>query len=90
LPADIRKVKILVRRYEGRKDMEKKTYRVTGMGCEACVARVTKAVSALDGVSRAVVDLKQETLAVEYDESKVSFTRLRDAVDAAGYGLEES
>jgi len=59
------------------------------MGCDACVARVQKAVSALDGVSRAAADLKQETLTVEYDESKVDFARLRDAVDNSGYGLEE-
>ena len=69
--------------------MAEKTYRVTGMGCEACVARVTKAVSALDGVSRAAVDLKSETLTVVYDESKVDFAKLRDAVEDAGYGLEE-
>jgi copper ion binding protein len=66
-----------------------KVYRVTGMGCEACVARVQKAASALDGVSAASVDLKAETLTVEYDEAKVSFERLRDAVDEVGYGLEE-
>jgi len=69
--------------------MAEKTYRVTGMGCEACVARVTKAVSALDGVSRAAVDLKSETLTVVYDESKVDFAKLRDAVEDAGYGLKE-
>jgi copper ion binding protein len=69
--------------------MTEKIYRVTGMGCDACVARVKKAASALDGVSRADVDLKAETLTVEYDESKVSFATLRSAVDQAGYGLEE-
>ncbi len=69
--------------------MAEKTYRVTGMGCEACVARVTKTVSALDGVSRAAVDLIGETLTVVYDESKVDFAKLRDAVEDAGYGLEE-
>jgi Cu+-exporting ATPase len=64
-------------------------YRVTGMGCEACVKRVEKAVSALVGVERAMVDLSAETLTVEYDESKVSFDTLKNAVDEAGYGLEE-
>lgn len=64
-------------------------YKVTGLGCEACVKRVEKAVSALDGVERAMVDLNTETLTVEYDESKVSFDTLKNAVDEAGYGLEE-
>jgi copper chaperone CopZ len=67
----------------------KAIYHVTGMGCEACVARVKKAVTALDGVTHADVDLKSETLTVESDEGKVGFEKLRDAVDQAGYSLEE-
>jgi Cu+-exporting ATPase len=66
-----------------------KTYRVIGMGCEACVAHVKKAVSALDGVSRADVNLKTESLKVDFDEARVSFDELQEAVDQAGYGLEE-
>ncbi len=66
-----------------------KRYRVTGMGCEACVKRVEKAVGALDGVQKAAVDLATETLSVEYDEGKISFDTLKDAVEEAGYGLEE-
>ena len=69
--------------------MTEKQYRVTGMGCEACVTRVKKAVSALDGVGRAEVDLAAETLTVEFDEKRISFGTLQGAVDRAGYGLEE-
>ncbi len=69
--------------------MEKKTYRVTGMGCEACVTRVKKAVSALEGVKSAEVDLAAGTLTVEYDTSKLSFSQFKDAVDRAGYDLAE-
>ncbi len=69
--------------------MKQSRYRVTGMGCEACVKRVEKAVSALDGVRRASVDLNAETLTVDYDESKLSFDTLTNAVDEAGYGLEK-
>lgn len=67
----------------------KSRYHVTGLGCEACVKRVEKAVNALDGVERALVDLSEETLTMEYDESKVSFDTLKNAVDEAGYGLEQ-
>ncbi len=69
--------------------MKQSRYRVTGMGCEACVKRVEKAVSALDGVRRASVDLNAETLTVDYDESKLSFDTLTNAVDEAGYSLEK-
>lgn len=67
----------------------KKSYHVTGMGCEACVKRVNQAVGALDGVQQVLVDLNTETLAVEYDESKIGFETLRNAVEEAGYGIEE-
>lgn len=66
-----------------------KHYRVTGMGCEACVKRVEKAVGAIDGVNKAAVDLESETLSVEYDEEKLSYDSLKNAVEEAGYGLEE-
>lgn len=69
--------------------MKQSRYRVTGMGCEACVKRVEKAVNAIDGVERALVDLSAETLTVEYDESKLNFETLKNAVDEAGYGLEQ-
>ena len=69
--------------------MEKKTFRVTGMGCEACVTRVKKAVSVLEGVKSAEVDLAAATLTVEYDETKLGFSHFKDAVDRAGYDLAE-
>ena len=69
--------------------MKQSRYRVTGMGCEACVKRVEKAVNAIDGVERALVDLSAEILTVEYDESKLNFEALKNAVDEAGYGLEQ-
>ena len=68
--------------------MTEKRYRVTGMGCDACVTRVKKAVSSIEGVERAEVDLALEQLTVEYDEKLVRFEILKDAVEDAGYGLE--
>ena len=69
--------------------MTEKSYRVTGMGCEACVTRVEKAAASLEGVVRAEVDLVLENLTVEFDESKTSYTDLKQAVKQAGYGIEE-
>ena len=69
--------------------MEKKVFRVTGMGCEACVTRVKKAVSALEGVKSAEVDLAAATLTVEYDANRLGFSHFKDAVDRAGYDLAE-
>jgi Cu+-exporting ATPase len=69
--------------------MTEKSYRVTGMGCESCVTRIKKAAASLDGVLRAEVDLVSENLTVEFDENKTGFAGLKQAVQEAGYGLEE-
>ena len=66
-----------------------KSYHITGMGCEACVKRVEKAAGSIDGVRKTVVDLASETLSIDYDEEKLSFETLRNAVEEAGYGIEE-
>lgn len=61
--------------------MEK--YRVTGMSCAACSARVEKAVSALDGVSVCSVNLLTNSMNVEGTATKEAVIA---AVEAAGYG----
>lgn len=66
-----------------------KRYHVSGMGCEACVKRVEKAVGALEGVRHAAVSLESETLSIDYDETKTGFEALKNAVEEAGYSLEE-
>ena len=71
------------------KMMVNKSYRVSGMGCEACVSRIVKAVLSLDGVEKASADLVSASLSVMYEENKLSFKELQQAVDHAGYVLAE-
>ncbi len=58
-------------------------YRVTGMSCAACSARVEKAVSALPGVTSCAVSLLTNSMGVEGD---VTPEAVITAVTAAGYG----
>ncbi len=59
-----------------------KKYKVTGMSCAACSARVEKAVSQVAGVDSCAVNLLTGTMNVDGgEESEVIF-----AVEAAGYG----
>jgi Cu2+-exporting ATPase len=59
-----------------------KKYRVTGMSCAACSARVEKAVSAVSGVNSCAVNLLTGTMSVDGGvESEI----IR-AVESAGYG----
>jgi len=64
----------------------KKNFLVTGMTCAACSARVEKSVAALSGVSAVAVNLLQNRMAVEYDESVLNEEQIMDAVVKAGYG----
>lgn len=69
--------------------MNKKTIEITGMTCAACAMRIEKAVGRLDGVEKAAVNLATEKLSVEYDETKISGSAIKQAVEKIGYGVVE-
>ena len=52
--------------------MKKEKYIVTGMTCSACSSRVEKAVSKLEGIGKASVNLLTNSMQVEYDETKLN------------------
>ena len=58
-------------------------YKVTGMSCAACSARVEKAVSAVDGVESCSVSLLTNSMGIEGSASPDAVIA---AVRAAGYG----
>ena len=63
-----------------------KQYKVTGMSCAACSARVEKAVSKVSGVSSCSVNLLTGTMGVEGSAASSEIIR---AVEEAGYGASE-
>lgn len=60
-----------------------KQYTVTGMSCAACSARVEKAVSKVDGVTRCSVSLLTNSMGVE---GSATDAQIVEAVEQAGYG----
>lgn len=62
------------------------SYTVFGMGCGGCKAKVTEAVSAVDGVEDVRVDL--DALRLTVSGQQVDDRAVRAAVVAAGYELE--
>ena len=66
--------------------MRKERFDVTGMSCSACSARVQRAVSSLEGVSEAGVNLLTNSMNVVFDEKRLSPEAIVEAVCAAGYG----
>ena len=61
-------------------------YKVTGMSCAACSARVERAVRALEGVEDCSVNLLSGDMRVVGEASR---ERVTAAVEAAGYGIED-
>ena len=63
-------------------------YRVTGMSCAACSARVEKVTKQLPGVLKSEVNLLAGSMVTEYDEAVLSAQDIIAAVLSAGYGAE--
>lgn len=64
----------------------RKTYRIAGMHCSACVGSVEKSLNAVDGVEAAVsLPAESATLTLTRD---VGFDELAAAVEGAGYEIE--
>ena len=66
----------------------KERYCITGMTCSACSSHVEKAVSRLEGIEKASVNLLAENMEVSYDEGRLSSGDIIAAVEKAGYGAE--
>ncbi len=62
---------------------------IQGMTCAACVRRVERALSKVEGVREARVNLVTERASVTYDPSATSEAALVRAVESAGYRVPE-
>ncbi|MFC2025154.1 heavy metal translocating P-type ATPase [Chloroflexota bacterium] len=69
------------------KKTEKARIHVTGMTCTTCAATIEKGLSETLGVEQANVSFASEKASVEYDPSKVSLGKIKDAVSQLGYGV---
>jgi mercuric ion transport protein len=65
--------------------MKKEAYLVEGMTCSGCERTVSKVVSNIEGVASAKADLGSSTVSVEYDPSKVTIDKIKEAVNKVGY-----
>ena len=64
-----------------------KTFVVKGMTCVICKKNVEKALQSIDGVNSALVNLLENEVTINYDESKTSINNLEKVVKDAGYVL---
>jgi copper chaperone CopZ len=62
--------------------------KITGMTCNKCVERVTKALESVPNVDTAKVDLETEQAVVEYGPDRPDIDKLLEAVKVVGYSAE--
>ena len=70
---------------ETRESLQKTSLSVGGMSCAACVVRVERALSGLEGVEQAAVNFATEKAQVVYDPKKLDLEKFREAIEGAGY-----
>lgn len=68
--------------------MQTTTFKVVGMTCGNCVARVTNVLRSIGGVSTVNVLLAGGRASVEFDGQLTTSEQLQAAVRHAGYGTD--
>ncbi len=68
--------------------MEKRTIKISGMSCEHCVKRVTKALETLPGVKNVKVSLERAEATLEAP-AELSLEKIAKAIREAGYQVVE-
>lgn len=63
----------------------KKTFPIKGMHCASCVRVLERALSKVDGVEKAIVNLATEKATITYDQQKVTDKDITSAVANVGY-----
>ncbi|MBP3541598.1 MAG: heavy-metal-associated domain-containing protein [Clostridia bacterium] len=63
------------------------TLKVPGMKCQHCEAAVKGALTELEGVKSANVDLSAKTVTIEYENLDVA--ALKEAIEDVGFDVEE-
>jgi copper chaperone CopZ len=61
------------------------TIRIDGMHCKNCSGSVAKALKATTGVEQVEVSLERKEAVIQYDDEKVTETRLREVINATGF-----
>ncbi|MDO5074168.1 MAG: cation transporter [Neisseria animaloris] len=65
--------------------METINIKIDGMTCGGCVKSVTKVLKALNGATKAEVDLASSSAQITFDPAKVQTAALIETIEDAGF-----
>jgi len=63
----------------------KESFKISGMSCAACAARIEKGLNKLEGVKKASVNFAMEKATVEFEDSVINSSKISEAVKKLGY-----
>ena len=69
--------------------MENVSFNVPTISCSMCSNKIKEGVNNVEGVGNVDVDLKQQTVNIEYDTGQVSPEKLADTINQLGYEVLE-
>jgi copper chaperone len=69
--------------------IERATLTAPDISCGHCVATVTKAVGALDGVRTVSADEQTKQVRIEFEPGKVSLAKIEAVLDEEGYPVQK-
>lgn len=69
--------------------MSNQTLKVKGMHCASCSAIITKKISKIDGVDNINVNFATENAQIEFDDKKVSVSKMNKEIEPLGYSFIE-
>ena len=75
---------------EEEKNTKTVTMKISGMTCAVCAKAVEKTTRKLEGVEKAEVNFATEKLYLEYEPSKIRISKIKEAIDKAGYIAEDN
>lgn len=65
--------------------MKAQSYKISGMSCAACSARIEKALRRTKGIKNANVNLATNSMMVEFEEEVITSEQIINAVEKTGY-----
>ncbi len=68
--------------------LKETTFKVTGMNCAACSARIEKVLNKTEGVQKATVNLATEKAVISYDPELTEPSAFREKIERLGFGTE--
>lgn len=71
-------------------DLAVETISVPTIQCGMCVKSITKALTALEGVAAAEVDLDEKTTTVKFDAKKTDLKKLEQTIADIGYDANDT